>query len=80
MYQPHVTKTFSRIKLEEVWYNMKPFQNYWLIENEEFLVTRYMLTVQTHRWRIYIQNIENSSNDLYNILDGKCELMAYNKN
>ena len=78
MYQPHVTQTFSRIKLEEVWYNMKPFQNYWLIENEEFLVTRYMLTVQTHRWRKYIQNIETM--DLYNILDGKCELMAYNKN
>ena len=78
MYQPNVTQTFSRIKLEEVWYNMKPFQNYWLIENEEFLVTRYMLTVQTHRWRKYIQNIETM--DLYNILDGKCELMTYNKN
>ena len=58
LYQPNVTQTFSRIKLEEVWYNMKPFQNYWLIENEEFLVTRYMLTVQTHRWRIYIQKVE----------------------
>ena len=79
MYQPNVTQTFSRIKLEEVWYNMKPFQNYWLIENEEFLVTRYMLTVQTHRWRIYIQNIETMISN-YDILDGKCKLMTYNKN
>lgn len=60
---------------------MKPFQNYWLIENETFLVTQYMLTVQIHHWRLYIQNIEMMiSNDLYNILDGKCELMTYNKN
>ena len=81
MYQPHVTKTFSIIKLEKVWYNIKPFQNYWPIENEDFLVTRYMLTVQIHHWQLYIQRIEMMiSTDLYNNLDGKCELMTYNKN
>ena len=83
MYQPHVTKTFSRIKLEDLWYNMRPFQNYWLIENEEFLVTRYMPTVQIHHWWLHIQNIEmmiSTNNDLYNILIGKFDLMKYNKN